>query len=123
MSQENGEPTALQHARKLARLFDSNFRLPGTSWYFGWDAIIGLIPGAGDLISAAMSLYIVKLATSLNVPKRVRIWMCVNLLVDFVVGSIPLLGDLFDAGFKANIRNVRLIEAHWRRSGQENQKL
>ncbi len=106
------EPAALRRARALARLLDSAFRLPGTRWRFGWDALIGLAPGIGDLITAVASLYIIRLAGELDVPLLIRLRMLANVLLDFLVGSVPLAGDLFDAGFKANLRNVALIERH-----------
>lgn len=113
MANETFEPLALLRARQLARLFDSCFRVRGTRWRFGWDAVIGLIPGIGDLLTAATAVYIIRLAGDLNVPQGVRMRMWGNVIVDFIAGSVPLLGDLFDVGFKANLRNVALIEAHW----------
>lgn len=107
---------ALERARALARLFDSSFRMPGTRWRFGWDFVIGLIPGLGDLVSAAISVYIIKLAGDLAIPRRIRLRMWLNVLIDLLVGSVPLAGDLFDAGFKANLRNVALVEKHFERS-------
>lgn len=106
------EPAALRRARSLARLLDSAFRLPGTRWRFGWDVLIGLVPGIGDLIMAAASVYIIRLAGELGVPLLIRLRMLANVLLDFIVGSVPLAGDLFDAGFKANLRNVALIERY-----------
>ncbi|MCS3902512.1 hypothetical protein J2T55_000516 [Methylohalomonas lacus] len=106
------EPAALRRARRLARLLDSAFRLPGTRWRFGWDALIGLAPGIGDLITAVVSVYIIRLAGELDVPLMIRLRMLANVLLDFIVGSVPLVGDLFDAGFKANLRNLALIERH-----------
>lgn len=112
MANETVEPLALLRARRLARLFDSYFRMPGTQWRFGWDAVIGLIPGIGDLLSACTALYIIKLADDLNVPKWIRMRMWGNVIIDFTAGSVPVFGDLFDAAFKANMRNIALIESY-----------
>lgn len=105
-------PEALQRIRRLARLMDSAFRIPGTKWRIGMDALIGLIPGIGDAASMAASLWIILGARRLGIPRRTQLRMFGNILFDTVVGSIPLVGDLFDAGYKANLRNTALIERH-----------
>lgn len=110
------EPAELIRARRLARLFDTVFTLPGTQWQFGVDALIGLIPGIGDLLAAAMAVYIVYLGRRLGLPWIVQLQMLGNVLIDLLVGSIPLLGDVFDAFFKANLRNVALMEKQRPRS-------
>lgn len=97
--------------RHLARLMDSSIRLPG-GFRIGWDGIIGLIPGFGDLAGAGVSAYIVLGAARLGAPKRVIVRMLLNVAIESVVGSIPLLGDLFDMAFKANMRNMRLLDRH-----------
>ena len=98
--------------RSLARLLDAAVTIPGTHFRVGLDALIGLIPGVGDLAGAALSGYIVLAAARLGAPKSVLARMVVNVAVDSVVGSIPLLGDLFDAGWRANTRNTALLERH-----------
>ena len=98
--------------RSLAKLLDSAVRIPGTSVTLGLDGLIGLIPGIGDLAGAAMSGYIVLAAARLGIPPAVLARMFLNLGVDTLVGSVPLLGDLFDVGFRANIRNVALMDRH-----------
>ena len=95
---------------RLARLLDSQFRIPGTGIRFGVDSILGLIPGAGDTVTAAMAAYIIFEAWRMGVSKVTIGRMLGNLVIDWVIGSIPLIGDLFDVGFKANIRNVQLLE-------------
>ena len=100
----------LAGVRALARLLDEAVRLPGTRIGVGLDALIGLIPGFGDLAGGAMSAYVLLTAARLGVPKAVLGRMLVNLGTDALVGAVPLLGDLFDIGFKANSRNVRLLE-------------
>jgi len=97
----------------LSELLDNRFRIPGTSIRFGVDFLIGLIPYAGDLISFAISGLLViamarKGASSLLVGK-----MLGNIFLDTTVGSIPILGDLFDLGYRANKRNVNLLKEHY----------
>lgn len=96
----------------LARALDSAIRIPGTRITFGLDSIVGLIPGAGDLASALMSGYIVLASARMGVPASVVARMILNLGVDTLVGSVPLLGDLFDVGFRANLRNAALLDRH-----------
>ena len=90
---------------------DQAFRVPGTSWRFGFDPILGLVPGAGDLISAFVGAYGVWLAGQLGAPGSVILRMLLNLFIDTTIGSIPVAGDLFDFAFKANTRNRLLLEA------------
>ncbi|MDJ0695865.1 DUF4112 domain-containing protein [Mastigocoleus sp. MO_188.B34] len=102
----------LNRVRKLSRLMDSSIRLPGTKFRIGLDPIIGLIPGAGDLISAIFSAYIILLATRLSIPTRDLGQMVFNVGLEAIVGTIPLVGDLFDAFYKSNIRNLEILEQH-----------
>ncbi len=99
-------------ARALARLLDSAFRIPGTGVTVGLDPILGLLPGLGDLASAVASGYIVLTAARLGAPKAVLAKMLLNIGTDTLVGSVPVLGDLFDVGFRANIRNTELLDRH-----------
>ena len=99
-----------EQARALARLLDTAVRVPGTNVRVGLDPILGLIPGAGDLIGGALSAYVLLLAARAGASKPILLRMLGNLAADATVGSIPLLGDLFDVGFKANARNVRLLD-------------
>ncbi len=100
--------------RRIAHMLDASLGLPGTRFRFGLDSIVGLLPGGGDLIMALVALYIVKEARDLGVPVTLLRRMLANIAVDVVVGTVPVIGDLFDAGFKANLRNIGLIEAHFR---------
>lgn len=102
----------LQRARSLARLLDSSLRVPGTRFRFGIDPLLGLIPGVGDLAGVALAGSILVAAARLGVPRASLLRMGANVGVDALVGMIPLVGDLFDAGWRANVRNLRLIEAH-----------
>ena len=96
----------------LARLLDSAFRIPFTRIRFGVDAIIGLIPGVGDVWGGIASAYIVLAAARRGAPKAVLLKMLFNIGVELLVGTIPVLGDLFDVTWKANVRNVGLLERH-----------
>jgi len=84
--------------------------VPGTGVRFGLDPILGLIPGLGDVAGAALSGYLVLLAARLGAPRVVVLRMVANVAVDSVVGSVPLLGDLFDVAWKSNTRNLALLE-------------
>lgn len=108
----------LRRLRRMARLMDSEFRFPGTRWRFGLDAVIGLVPGVGDTVSAALSLWIIAEARRLGVPSGILRKMLLNLGVDAVAGTVPILGDVFDAGYKANLRNLALLERALIKLGQ-----
>lgn len=94
---------------RLSSLLDNKYRIPGTPIRFGWDAILGIIPGVGDLMIIAPSGYLVYKAYSLGVRKRTLARMGVNVGLDFFIGSIPLLGDVFDLFYKANRRNFAIL--------------
>lgn len=97
---------------RLAWLLDDAIRVPGTKFRIGLDGLIGLIPGFGDLAGAAVSSYLVAQAARSGAPPSLLARMGLNILLEAVVGLVPLLGDLFDFGFKANARNVRLLRNH-----------
>lgn len=102
--------TALRRLRRLANLLDSAISIPGTRWRIGLDPLIGLIPGAGDAVAAALSIYIVVEAYRLGVRRPILARMLANVAIDFLVGVIPVLGDVFDAVWKCNARNLQLLE-------------
>jgi hypothetical protein len=102
----------LNHIRKLSRLMDNAIRIPGIGFRIGLDPIIGLIPGAGDLISTGFSTYIIFLAARFGLPREILTKMIFNIGLEAVVGTVPLVGDLFDAYYKSNIRNLKLLEDH-----------
>jgi Domain of unknown function (DUF4112) len=108
----NTRLATLNRIRKLSRLMDSSIRIPGIGFRVGLDPIIGLVPGAGDLISTAFSAYIIYLATRFQLPFSVIRLMIFNIALEAVVGTVPLIGDLFDAVYKSNIRNLALLEKH-----------
>ncbi len=105
------EDSVLDGYRKLAWGFDEMFRFPGTQFRFGLDSIIGLVPGVGDLTVSALGAYALMLAFKLRAPAPVLSRMLLNITVDTVFGAIPLIGDLFDATWKANTKNRRVLEA------------
>ena len=102
----------LNRIRQLSRLMDTAFRIPGTGFRIGIDPIIGLIPGGGDLVSTAFSAYIIFLATRFGIRRQDLAKMIFNIALEAVVGTVPLVGDLFDAFYKSNIRNLALLEQH-----------
>jgi hypothetical protein len=108
-SRSPSNPVALDALRRWAVLLDSAFRVPGTRIRFGLDAIIGLIPGIGDAIGALLSAFIINEARGLGAPRSVLVRMIANVMIETVVGAIPFAGDLFDAAFKANTRNLALL--------------
>ena len=91
---------------------DSRFLIPGTQYRVGLDAILGLIPGVGDGLGAVVSFYILLRLWQHDLTWHLRARLVGNILVDFTLGAIPLVGDLFDMGFKANRRNVHLVRSH-----------
>jgi len=93
----------------LAKLLDVAFILPGTNIRYGIDGLIGLIPVVGDIITTAISLWLVREARALGAPWHVTSRMLANVALDGVVGMVPLAGDAFDVMFRANVRNVRLL--------------
>lgn len=93
----------------LARILDSRFRLPGTSIRFGLDSLVGLVPGIGDTLVAAPSIWIVWRGYVLGAGKLPLVRMAANVALDYVFGAIPLVGDIFDVGFKANLRNMAIL--------------
>lgn len=105
--------SGLKKLNYLAKLMDAQFSIPGTNIRFGLDGIIGLIPGAGDLSTFAVSGYMLWVMANNGASGFVLARMTFNILIDAIVGAIPILGDLFDIAFKANMRNVRLMQEHY----------
>jgi hypothetical protein len=101
----------------LARVFDTVFRIPFTRVRFGLDAILGLVPGIGDVAGAVASAYIMFEAARLGAPGAILLRMLLNVGVEALVGLVPVLGDLFDVSWKANVKNVELLEQHLERPG------
>jgi Domain of unknown function (DUF4112) len=105
------EPAPLAQVRRLAQLLDTSIPLPG-GMRIGWDAVLGLIPGLGDSAGAVLSTYIVVQAVRLGASREVLTRMLGNVALEALMGTVPFLGDVFDAAYKANVRNVRLLEEH-----------
>lgn len=103
-------PREVGRARHVARLLDRSFRIPGTSIRFGLDPLLGLLPVGGDVIAALGAGYILYVAWRNGAPRALIGRMLANVAVDTVVGSVPVLGDVFDAGWQANARNMRMLE-------------
>jgi len=112
------DPTRMERLRRVGWLLDNAIPIPGTRFRLGIDQIIGLVPGIGDLIGGALSLYIIVEAWRLGVPRGLLARMGWNVAIDTLVGEIPLLGDLFDIGFKANIRNLALLDGFAQRPAE-----
>jgi hypothetical protein len=105
-------PREVERLRALTRLLDSAIQIPGTRYRFGLDALIGIVPGIGDAVGALFSAFIVFQAARMGVSTPTLVRMMGNVALDTIVGEIPLLGDVFDAGWKANTRNLALLEGH-----------
>jgi hypothetical protein len=98
----------LQRVRQLAMLLDAQFQVAG--FKFGWDAIVGLVPVVGDLATALVGAYPIHVARKHKLGKLLQARMAGNLLLDWAIGGIPLIGDFFDATFKANLKNLAMLE-------------
>lgn len=111
-----GDPekqAVLEHLDQLAHWLDDRFQVPGTRFRVGLDGLLGLIPGVGDAATSGITAYIIFRAWRLGVPRFTLMRMLSNLGIDFVVGLVPVFGDLFDIGFKANRRNAHLLRRHF----------
>jgi hypothetical protein len=96
----------------VASWLDTRFRVPGLGWRFGLDPLLGLVPGLGDALPALLSVWFVLEGARLGLPKATLVRMTTNIAVDWLVGSVPVLGDLFDAAWKSNVRNLQLLQQH-----------
>ena len=103
----------LDRLERLAHGMDSAFRVPGTDIRFGWDAVLGLLPGLGDVATLAPASLIWLEGHRMGAPRRVKARMAVNIGVDWAMGLVPLLGDVADVAYKGNRRNVRLLREHF----------
>ena len=112
----HGNADELSELEWLVDLMDSRFEIPGTKIRVGLDAILGLVPGIGDGVSALVSAFIFQRLRKQNLPWHTQARMVGNILLDFTLGAIPLVGDLLDIGFKANRANISLARKHAARS-------
>lgn len=116
---ETNEPTQtpadpeLARLEALAKLLDNQFRVPGTNMRFGLDGLIGLVPYLGDMSGFVVSGFLMRTMAQKGASPWMMIRMMFNYIVDAVFGVVPLLGDLFDFGFKANRRNVEMLKAYY----------
>jgi len=101
----------LERLRAIARLFDNAFVVPGTRLRFGVDALFGLIPGLGDIAGGLVAVYALHVARGLRAPAAIQLHMLGNIALDALVGTVPVIGDLFDFVFKAQTRNLALLDA------------
>jgi len=107
----------LQRIDRLTEWLDASIPVPGIGIKVGWDTIIGLLPGVGDLATTAMSAWIINEARQLGVSRFTLAGMIANTSADALIGSVPLVGDLFDAAFKANVKNLKLLRASLSKRG------
>jgi len=112
MTIRESDARTLAALRKWSVLLDSAFRVPGTQMTFGLDPILGLIPGLGDLTTPLFAALLLLHAVRMRIPRVVQLRMVMNAAIDFVIGFIPVVGDLFDFGWKANVMNLALLERH-----------
>ncbi|MEB3339399.1 DUF4112 domain-containing protein [Okeania sp.] len=102
----------VKQLRQLSDLLDNAIRVPGTSLGVGLDPLLGLIPGGGDVLGGLISVYIVFSAAKMGLPKETLTRMASNIVFDSLVGIVPVIGDLFDVAWKANSKNMDLLESH-----------
>jgi len=100
----------LERLRSITMVFDQAFAVPGTKWRFGLDALFGLVPGLGDIAGGIVAAYALSVARNLNAPAVIQLHMLSNIALDALIGMVPILGDLFDFAFKAQTRNLALLD-------------
>jgi hypothetical protein len=103
---------SLRRLRRISHLLDNAIPIPGTKYRIGLDPILGLIPGGGDLIGSIFAGYVVFKSAQLGVPQETLIQMAANIVFDTVAGTVPVAGDLLDVTWKANVKNIELLDAH-----------
>lgn len=111
---DESKAIVLRRLRQFSDLLDNAVAIPGTNYRVGIDPLLGLLPGGGDTLGAMLSAYIVLQAAQLGAPRATLLRMVWNILLDSLVGTIPLLGDFVDVAWKANTKNMTLLEAHMR---------
>ena len=104
--------TSLRRLRRISHLLDNAIPIPGTKYRIGLDPILGLIPGGGDLISSIFAGYVVFKSAQMGVPQETLVKMAANIVFDTVAGTVPVAGDLLDVAWKANVKNIELLDAH-----------
>jgi Domain of unknown function (DUF4112) len=99
----------LKRIERMAKVMDTAWGIPFTKWRFGMDSVLGLVPGAGDAVNLGVSVYTLLLARRLGAPNALLLRMAANAGIDFGLGSVPILGDIFDMFFKSNSRNLKML--------------
>jgi Domain of unknown function (DUF4112) len=112
----------LKRIERLAKLMDTAWGIPFTKWRFGVDSVVGLVPGAGDLVNLGVSVYTLMLAHRLGAPNALLLKMAANSGIDFGLGSVPVLGDIFDMFFKSNTRNLKMLTEFLSTQGMKSAK-
>lgn len=102
----------LTKLRRISKLLDNAIAIPGTKISFGLDPILGFLPGGGDTVTGGIAAYIVIEAARMGIPREILWKMVGNILIDSFAGTVPVVGDLFDLGWKANVKNIELLEKH-----------
>lgn len=110
----SGQDRAIRRMRRWNHFSERAFRVPFTRMRFGWDPILGLVPGLGDVATGMFALFLLITAFRLKVPGVIRARLIINSLLDVVLGAIPFAGDIFDFAWKSNSRNLSLLEKHAR---------
>jgi hypothetical protein len=112
----DGRRARLARLEQFSKLFDIAFAVPGTNIRFGVEAFLRLAPGVGDVAASALSCWLIYEASQLGIPRHILWRMIANVLVEGAAGAIPVAGDLFDIGWRANRRNVRLLREYFARN-------
>ena len=112
----------LKRIERLAKLMDTAWGIPFTKWRFGVDSVVGLVPGAGDVVNLGVSVYTLVLARKMGAPNALLLKMAANSGIDFGVGSVPILGDVFDMFFKSNTRNLKMLTEFLATQGVKSRK-
>ena len=106
------QAASLRRLRRISHLLDNAIPIPGTKHRIGLDPILGLIPGGGDLLGSVFAGYVVFKSAQMGVPQETLLKMAANIVFDTVAGTVPVAGDLFDVAWKANVKNIELLDAH-----------
>ena len=106
------QAASLRRLRRISHLLDNAIPIPGTKHRIGLDPILGLIPGGGDLVGSIFAGYVVFKSAQMGVPQETLLKMAANIVFDTVAGTVPVAGDLFDVAWKANVKNIELLDAH-----------
>ncbi len=106
------QAASLRRLRQISHLLDNAIPIPGTKYRIGLDPILGLIPGGGDVIGSIFAGYVVFKSAQMGVPQETLVKMAANIVFDTVAGTVPVAGDLLDFAWKANVKNIELLDAH-----------